>query len=68
MTTEPTLVKCLKVSSAVMTRIENEKDTEAKDKEFGDIWCKVPESKTHSKWYIYLKNYEATCLWKKEQI
>jgi hypothetical protein len=56
------------VSSAVMTRIENERDTEAKDKEFGDIWCKVPESKTHSKWYIYLKNYEATCLWKKEQI
>jgi hypothetical protein len=36
------------VSSAVMTRIENERDTEAKDKEFEDIWCEVPESKTHS--------------------
>jgi len=38
MTTEPTLVKGLKVSSAVMTRIENERDTEVKDKEFGDIY------------------------------
>ena len=37
MTTEPTLVKGLKVSSTVMTRIENERYTKAKDKESGDI-------------------------------
>ena len=33
MTTEPTLVKGIRVSSVVMTGIEGEKDTEAKDEE-----------------------------------
>jgi hypothetical protein len=29
------------VSSAVMTWMEDEGDTEAKDKESGDIWCEA---------------------------
>lgn len=36
------------VLSAVITGIEGERDTKVKDEEYGDIWCKAPESKTHS--------------------
>jgi len=53
------------VSSAVMTGIEGESDTKTKDEESGDIWCEASESKTHSN-VTYLKNYEATDLWKKK--
>ena len=36
------------VLSTVITGIEGERDTKIKDEEYGDIWCKAPESKTHS--------------------
>jgi hypothetical protein len=36
-TTESTLVKGMRVSSVVMTGIEGEEDTEAKDEEYGGI-------------------------------
>jgi hypothetical protein len=36
------------VSSVVMTGIEGEKDTEAKDEESEGIWCEALEFKTHS--------------------
>jgi hypothetical protein len=62
MTTEPTLVKGLKVSSAVMTRIENERDTEAKDKKFGDIYDVKYQNLRLIHNVTYLKNYEATGL------
>jgi len=47
-TTESTLVKGMRVSSVVMTGIESEEDTEAKDEEYGGIWCEALEFKTHS--------------------
>jgi len=47
-TTESTLVKGMRVSSVVMTGIEGEEDTEAKDEEYGGIWCEALEFKTHS--------------------
>jgi hypothetical protein len=43
------------VSSAIMTWIEDEGDTEVKDKKSGDLWCEAPESKTHSKYDILEK-------------
>jgi purine nucleoside phosphorylase len=36
------------VPSIVMTGIEDEGDTKAKDEESGYIWCESPEFKTHS--------------------
>jgi hypothetical protein len=36
------------VSSVVMTGIEGEKDTEAKDEESEGIWCEALEFKTRS--------------------
>jgi hypothetical protein len=36
------------VPSTVMTGIEGEGDTKAKDEESGDIWCESLEFKTHS--------------------
>jgi hypothetical protein len=36
-TTEPTPAKCIGVSSAVITGMEDKRDTEVKDEESGDI-------------------------------
>ena len=47
-TTELTPVKGTWVPSIVMTGIEDEGDTKAKDEESGYIWCESPEFKTHS--------------------
>jgi len=39
MTIEPTPIKGIELPSIVMTWIEDEGDTKAKDKESRDIWC-----------------------------
>jgi len=39
----------MRVSSIVITWIEDEGHTEAKDEESGDIWCEALESTTHLK-------------------
>lgn len=39
--------------STVMTRIEDEWDTKAKDEEYEDMWCEAPESKTYSECDIH---------------
>jgi len=38
----------MRVSSAIITRIEGEGDTKVKNEESRDIWYEEPESKTHS--------------------
>jgi len=42
----------MRVSSAVITGIKGEGDTEVKDEESGDIWYETSESKTHLKYNI----------------
>jgi len=38
----------MRVPSTVITGMEGEGKTKVKDEESRDIWCKAPESKTHS--------------------
>jgi hypothetical protein len=39
----------MRLSLAVITRMEGEGDKDVKDEESRDIWCEAPESKTYSK-------------------
>jgi len=43
-----TLTKGIRVTSIIITRMEGEGGTKIKDKEYEDIWCEVPKSKTYS--------------------
>jgi hypothetical protein len=51
-TTKPTLAKGMRVSSTIITGIENEWDTKAKDEESWDLWCETPKSKTYLEYGI----------------
>ena len=52
MTTEPTLAKGMRVSSTIITGIENEWDTKAKDEESWDLWCEAQKSKIYLEYDI----------------
>jgi hypothetical protein len=51
-TIEPTPVKGMRVSSTVITRIEDEWDKKAKDEESWDLWCEAQKSKIYLEYDI----------------
>ena len=67
MTIEPTPAKGIGVPSAVIRGMEDKGDTEVKDEESGDI-CGKYQNPRPIQSVTYLRNYEATNLWKKRTL
>jgi len=42
----------MRVPSIIITRMEGEGGTKTKDREYKDIWCEAPESRTYSEYDI----------------
>ena len=66
MTTKPTRAKGMGLPSAVITGIEGERETDVKDEELETCDVKHRNPKP-IQIVTYLRNYEATDLWKKKR-